>query len=261
MKPANKIRTRRALMLLGALAAMVLSIACSSNSKPAATKASGAVGASLRPANLESGAPVVVAPVAAKTEVPSATKPSGAQLMVYRSRNYGVSFQYPWQYAFVSARTIANADAALRPRSDGHDGQTTLARIDIPSGFYPDTDFESGYFTLSLNQYFDEQQCHAALPAGENAPAGTQTINGVAFRWIETESGGRGTASRVRDYVAFLNDTCYELEIGVKTSNEDGLAREVDPDQVFRRLEAIVGTVKILSPTKSTVTAEVASQN
>jgi len=37
-----------------------------------------------------------------------------------------------------------------------------------------------------------------------------------------------------------------EFEMAVKTRNEDGLAREVDPDKVLRRLDGILRTVKIL---------------
>jgi hypothetical protein len=86
----------------------------------------------------------------------------------------------------------------------------------------------------------------------------TDTINGVEFRWIETDTGGRGQAAKLRQYATFTNGTCYELEMGVKTRNDDGLARDVDPDQVLRRLGTILRTVKIL-PAMQNVVAEVES--
>jgi predicted Rdx family selenoprotein len=180
-------------------------------------------------------------------------------LIIYRSRDYGVSFLYPWQYAFVSARAVANGDASLRPQSDGHEGQFTLARIEVPKGFYADTNYESGYFTLSLNQELSEQECESALSPGTGGKVEIETINGVEFRWVETDSGGRGHASRLRQYVTFTNGTCYELEMGVKTSGDNGLAREVDPDQVLRRLDTILRTVKILPGTEKPAAAEVES--
>lgn len=132
------------------------------------------------------------------------------------------------------------------PKPDGHDGQFTLARVEIPKGFYPDTDFDRGYFTLSLNQDISEEECDATL-GGDSAKLQTAKINGMDFRWMETDESGRGNSAKLRNYATFANGTCYELEMGVKTKNEQGLAREVDPDQVLRRLDGMVKTVKINS--------------
>jgi hypothetical protein len=178
-------------------------------------------------------------------------KPPSSQLIVYRSRDYGVSFVYPWQYSFLSAKTLANGDSSIQPKSDGHDGQFTLARVEIPSGFYPDTDFEDGYFTLSLNQNLSEKECQATLGAVKDGVLQTSTVNGLDFHWVETETGGHGEAATLRNYSGFANGTCYELEMGVKTRNERGLAREVDADQVFRRLNRILNTVKIQQATQN----------
>jgi len=73
----------------------------------------------------------------------------------------------------------------------------------------------------------------------------TELVNGTEFRWVETQSGGDGSSATVRNLVNFSNGTCYEVEMGVKTRNDQGLVREVNPDQVMRRLNAILQTVKI----------------
>jgi len=245
-------RTRRALILLGALVAMVITAACSKDSMPVVSSSSRPVGSpSIRPAVLESVEPVSpqLSPVVAVKTSPVPLKPPASKLVRYRSRDYGVSLHYPWQYAFLSARAVANGDSSLQPKSDGHDGQFTLARIEIPKGFYPDTDFDSGYFILSLNQDLDQEQCESVISPDVDLKPGTETINGVDFRWMETDSGGRGSALKLRKYVTFTNGICYELEMGVKTSNQDGLARELNPDQVLRRLDAILRTVTILPST------------
>ncbi len=262
MKPAKTndampIRKGRALILLGTLVAVLTTMGCSGNSKPAAKK-SPTGDARLRPASVAVAAPAVAqpAPIAVADKTSSAMKPSPSKLIAYRSRDWGVSFLYPWQYAFISAKAIATGDGSLRPNSDGRDSQFTLARIEIPKGFYPDTDFESGYFTLSLNQDLNEQECQATLAPVENGKVETDTINGVEFRWMETDSGGHGSAAKLRNYVAFVNGTCYELELGVKTSNADGTARELDPDHVLQRLDVILRTVKILPAMKEAAAAE-----
>jgi hypothetical protein len=227
----------------------MLTIACSTKavSKSNATS-SAPTGGSLRPAAMRT-AVVYPAPTteAMKPVAKPAEKPSPNKLLSYRSRDYGISFQYPWQYSVMGARAVANGDSSLRPVSDGYDGQVTLVRVEIPKGFYADTNFQSGYFMLSLNANVDQQECEQTLGLGKDGKVLTDSINGVDFRWRDSETGGHGQASKVRQYVAFTNDTCYELELGVKTGNPDGLARDVDPDQVLRRLDTILKTVKIQS--------------
>lgn len=253
MKPTNMFTTtfsrgRGRLILIGALAAVMT--ACSATSP---MRASSPAAGSERPAVVKGAPPASAGKAAEADRKPVSPQPPASKLLVYRSRNYGISFQYPWQYGFRSARAIAGGGESLRPKSDGSDGQFTLARIDLPKGFYPETDFESGFFTLSLNQNLDEQQCESAL--GKEGKLATDSINGADFRWAEHESGGRGSAEKVRNYATFSNGTCYELELGVKTSNPDGLARELDPDQVLRRLDGILRTVKI-APAMKDATAE-----
>ena len=250
---ATSIGKFGAAILLGTLA--VTTVACSTKSKPAVNSSSSMpASASLRPAVLQTGVPDVEQPAPAAVSKKTSAKPSASKSIVYRSRDYGVSFDYPWQYSFVSARAVANGDDSLRPKADGHEGQFTLARVEIPRGFYSDTDYESGYFTLSLNQDLNQQECESALNPGNDAKL--ETINGAEFRWVETDSGGRGQAAKLRQYVAFTNGTCYELEMGVNTSNDGGLAREVNPDQVLRRLDGILRTVKIQPSSEKPAVAE-----
>ena len=254
---ATSIGKFGAAILLGTLA--VTTVACSTRSKPAVSSSSSSsmpASASLRPAVLQTGAPVEESPVPVVVSKKSSGKPSAAKSIVFRSRDYGVSFDYPWQYSFVSARAVANGDDSLRPKSDGHEGQFTLARVEIPNGFYFDTDYESGYFMLSLNQDLSQQECESVLNPGNDAKLEMDTINGVEFRWVEADSGGHGEATKLRQYVAFTNGTCYELELGVKTSNDGGLAREVNPDKVLRRLDGILRTVKIQPSTEKPAVAE-----
>ena len=233
------------LILLGTLAVVVTAVACSTgNAKPTVVRLSQPIGPTLRPmapksvAFTTSQSPTVI--VADKTSSLAKTQPP--KFITYMSHDYGVSFLYPWQYTHFSAKAVAS-DSSLQPQPDGFEGRVTLARVDVPKGFYPDTDFDNGYFTLSLNQDLGEEDCKSTLKADKDKVK-TININGVDFRWIEIENGGKGSSAKIRDYVAYVNDTCYEIETGVKTTN-DGLAREVDRDQVLRRLDGILMSVKI----------------
>jgi hypothetical protein len=251
MTPAKKQtnstnHNRRALLVFGTIAAIVAAVGCTSKPKTSINPEK-PVGGMVRPAALETVAVPVAKPASAavieKTSTP--LKPA-AKPITFKSRDYGVSFVYPWQYTFLNAKTVAKGDESLRPKPDGNDSQFTLARIEIPTGFYADTDLKSAYFTLSLNQDISEQDCANSIGPDKNGEIQNETINGVMFRWSEMEDGGHGSASKVRNFASFANGTCYEVEMGVKTQS-DGLSREVDPDQVMRRLNAILKTVEIKS--------------
>ena len=257
MKPAtnaSSVRNRRAVILLGTLAALVATLACSSKPGKQAVSSPVSQNATLKPVALSTVVPVVSQPASESVRAKRTDPVKGGS---FRSRDYGVSFHYPWQYAFLNARAVANGDAALKPKSDGHDGQFTLARVEIPQGFYPGTDFESGYFTLSLNENLNEQECQQTLSSAKDAKLDTVSIQGEDFHWIETSSSGHGQTSTVRNYVAFENGTCYEVEMGVKTANQDGMARELDPELVMSRLDSILQTVKVVPATEQPAPAVV----
>jgi hypothetical protein len=255
MKPANNrlsVRNRRAVIVLGTLAALVATLGCSRQPKPQAASAPVSSSAVVKPVALSTVVPVVAQPS------PEVVKPKRAvQSGDFVSRDYGVSFHYPWQYAFLSARAVGNGDASLKPKSDGHDGQFTLARVEIPQGFYPGTDFAGGHFILSLNENLNEQECLQTLSSAKDAKLDTVSIQGQDFHWKETASAGHGESSTVRNYVAFENGTCYEIEMGVNTANKDGMARELNPEMVMTRLDSILQTVKIVPATQQAPAAVV----
>jgi hypothetical protein len=269
MKPLNnnsqKIGNTCAVILFGALA-LATTVACSDGPKTA--KAS-----SKRPVETaQSLGSQPLAPVAPKLEAVAeksvekrvAVERPKSDLMTFKSRDYGVSFQYPWQYAYLNAKTVATGDDSLKPKTDGSDAQFTLARVEIPKGYYPDTNFDSAYFTLSLNQDLGEDACYSTLGQDKDKLQ-TANINGVDFRWTESNSGGHGSASKVRNYVAFANGNCYELESGLKTQNDKGLSREVNPDQVMSKLDSILNTVSVepdeTAPVEKTAEAAPVAQN
>ena len=234
----------RALILIGVVAALAATFACPSNgSKRVENPSKPITSATVRPAALQTIEPAVAqpapTPAAKKT---SSSKPIPAtKVMTYKSRDYGVSFDYPWQYEFASGRSLAKDSE----KSDGDEGEFTLARVEIPKGYYPDTDFDSGYLALSLNQNVDEQGCQAQVTPAKDGKVETDTINGVEFRWVETDEGGHGSSARVRNYAAFTGGACYQVEMGVKTRNDRGMAREVNVDSVMSRLDGVLKTVEI----------------
>ena len=250
-------------LLLAATIAVVTAVACSKKAEPVTVvKQPQPVTLSVRPE-----APKTVAFTASQPgpqlKTVSEKQPAGDKSkpkdIVFKSRDYGVSFQYPWQYTRVGAKAIG-ADYSLQPQADGLSSQISLVRVDVPKGFYADTDFDSGYLVVSINPELKEKQCAASLSSGRETKPQTLKINGVDFQWTEFDGGGHGEAAKVRNYIAYVNDMCYEIETGVKTKN-DGKQREVNPDQVMKRLEPILMSVNIdtgkVSPAKQQLLSEV----
>jgi hypothetical protein len=241
---ASSVRTR--LVVLGAVAALVSTTIACSDSKPKQLASSSSqqpqavTNAAVRPAVLGLTQDVTK-PKQVSVDSTENSKRDRSKPIAFKSRDYGVSFQYPWQYTRMGARALAESDGSKLPKSDGFEGQFTLARVDIPKGFYPDTNFDSGYFSLSLNQEVSKEECGAMLGTDTK----TVNVNGVDFKWVESENGGLGNSSKIRNYAAYTNYACYEIELGVNTQNEQGLSREIDADQVMRRLDSILQTVKI----------------
>jgi hypothetical protein len=246
-RKSESIHEYSRIILAGTLATAVLAIAACSTKPVQKVDATLSTHSAVKPASLQvvtSSNPPIAKAVEAKSIDKTTVKQPGAKLLRFKSRDYAVTFEYPWQYSISNAKKIFENDE-LQPKSDGSNGQIALARIDMPKGFYPDTDFESGYFTLSLNPDLGEQDCKAALESAKRGGARTAKINNTDFFWVESEERGKGRTSIVRNYVSFANDVCYEFELGLKTQNEDGLASEVNADRVMQRLDSILKSVKL----------------
>lgn len=251
---AKGFRYESSVLLIAALAAVASAAGCSAR-QPSPDPVESSVAPVQQPV-LEPVAATTVQPVSLKAtkQVSPRPKPPASKVLIYRSRDYGIAFDYPWQYAYVSAPAMA------REHADAETGATeeelTLARVEIPKGFYPDTDFEGASLTVSVNQNTEEEGCYASVGASKDSEAQTETINGVPFRWDEKDEGGHGKALKQRTYVTFANDTCYKLDLMVKTSNDGAVARELDPDQVFHRLDAMLKTVKVAGGEQKTASAQ-----
>jgi hypothetical protein len=247
MKQTTALHNTRSLILIGALAAITATIACSDKPTPVAKLSSGA-GVVAHSTDVRPSTSGTVKPVAFSNESEqsnSTTKANSPKFISFKSRDYGISLEYPWQYTALRSKALAENES-LRPKLDGSDDQFSLMRIEVPKGFYPDTDLETGYLTVSLNQDIEEAQCKSIVSDDKN-DVKTESINGVEFLWKETDSGGRGSASKIRNYVTYQNGTCYELEMGVKTKNDHGFSKEVNTDHVMARLDSILKSVKIKS--------------
>jgi hypothetical protein len=192
--------------------------------------------------------------------------------VTYADKNSGVSFQYPRKYAL---KTGDAADELLLsdpvPMDFVQPGGGTIAAVSVPEGAYPKSDLASAFFDVSVNKTLTSEQCGEfsetkTIPAtpveGAGKPAASPSkmvINDMELQSTETLStdGSRKEASKY--YHAFENGTCYEFALKVATTGveTDEGGKHVDRDEIFKRLEKILATVKIKPVKDAEVTASV----
>jgi len=248
---ANRIPFRGKLgaaVISGLLAGSLLAVGCSKKeSKPSETQTS---------ANqITLNQPVIPTPVSsAATTTPPPTpkkvvkkRPSTVK---YSEQTYGVSFRYPWQYS-VKAGDAVDSDSV--PMDFVQAGGMTAVSVDVPKGFYPQTDFASAFFRVNVNKSLTEAECsqfavpQPPLPGQDEVQPAKMALGELQMQEIEDISGESTNQADTKYYHLFQNGACYEFALGLSTESggDDETLMPVNREKVFRRLETILATVKI----------------
>jgi len=231
--------------------------------------------------------PMPTMPVAQAENKPAGKKPvvrKRPATVNYADKTYGVTFEYPRRYA------IETGDAATQlilsnaiPMNFVQPGGIALAAVELPETNYVNTDFSSAFFNVSMNKRLTAEQCgqfsgpQAKAEATEaktevqaeakteaktdSTPAATPQISKVMIGDMELKSTDTLTSDGSREqeskyYHVFENGACYEFAIKVATGVEtDEGGKAVDREDIFKRLEKILATVKITAAPAPEVTA------
>jgi hypothetical protein len=163
----------------------------------------------------------------------------------YVNGTYGVSFSYPRKYSLQaeSKNSPAPETSFLKP------GAVQVAAVDMPDDSYPDTDFSSALFNVSVNTSMTEQECSQLVASGSGAqqekPA-TVKLGSNEFTVLEQMSGEPAHQSDLKYFHLFKNGACYEFSVDVETSRKpDEELAQLDRGKVFRQLEKIVASARI----------------
>ncbi len=193
---------------------------------------------------------VVTQPPAPKKIVKS--RPS---TVAYSDAAYGVSFRYPRKYPLKTPDTSKpeTASAQQFDMNFVQPGGVAVASVELPKGVYPGTDLASASFDVSVNKAMTAEQCgqFTLLQLASSDELSVQPakikFGGQQLEEMEAISGSDSKQADAKYYHLFANGACYEFALGLSTQsdgNEDGLM-PVDREDVFRRLERILATVKI----------------
>jgi hypothetical protein len=194
-------------------------------------------------------------PVAAtvRTQRPAAkATPREAAFSVYNEPEYGVSFEYPRNYALEEGE-LEEPIPGVKSQAELAEEQpeaVLLATVEIPEDAYPNTTFIEGSLQFAVDPSLMPGSCKELLSdsgGGGRRTSGSINIQGVLFTWAEDTIADAGTESVERDYVGYANGTCYEFLVHVavgETGNRDGLERQADAKKIVRHLEKILSSVQ-----------------
>jgi hypothetical protein len=205
-------------------------------------------------------APVVVAK-------PVKKHPRQSTAATYKNAEYRLSLVYPKSYNLKK-----DADASLEWTGLGpvqmnfvEPGGGTIAAVELPKNSYPDTDFASGFFNVSVHPKLTSEKCSQfAFPdtTGNAAATPVKVKMGTSeFSEIEASAGDQTNQADAKYYHAFQNGACYEFALGIQTARDgDNDVPKVDRQRVFNKLKRILTTVKI-APAEEPVVAASTPEN
>jgi hypothetical protein len=272
---SNFDKTGSTLVFAGLLIVCSIAVGCSSD-KPKA------VSSNQQPAVSQQMPPAMATPMstAVTPAVPAAAKPvhkkivrKVAPTVTYDDHTSGISFQYPRKYSLKTgeaADKLVSADPV--PMDFVAAGGVAVAAVAVPESAYPKSDLGAAFFNVSVNKTLTAEQCgefsEAKLAPTSDAgtPAVTQPkklmIGDMELMSSESlvSQGAREEAAKY--YHVFENGACYEFALKVATGGIDnqGGTTHVDREEVFKKLEKILATVKIKAPEEVTASGTAATQ-
>jgi hypothetical protein len=259
MAPINQSNTqwstwfssRNLPLIFAGILTLALFLGVSSCSKKSSSPV---VSASNQPASTTptSTSPQTNTPAAPVTPPRKKARKARRTTATYVNKTYGVSLTYPTKYSLSVGEKAQLSWPELGPVEMDFvkPGGTTLAAVQLPQNSYPETDFTSGFMTVSVNNRLSADECSQfAFSQANSKEAVTPSkvrIGSVEFEQVESLTGDARQAD-AKYYHVFANETCYEFTLGLGTTvaGVEDRVTPIDREQVFSKLEKILGTVKI----------------
>ena len=208
---------------------------------------------------------ILTAPMATSTRVaiqPPAKKKSRQRKLsasAYTNPTYGVSFRYP-SYDNLKEGEEANLELdGLGPLETNfiRPGGTTISEVELPRRLYAGTNFSAAFFNVSVNPKVTSAECEQFVspessdPETDPVTVWKTKVGPTEFHAVEGFAGRENKQADIKYYHVFQNGSCYEFALGLETAAEavpdevKSSLKPVDRDEVFRKLNWILSTVKI----------------
>lgn len=225
----------------------------------ACSKSKPAVATNTPPA-LQSASVPVMPTTSSPTETskPAKKSPRQHKLATFKNPEFGLSFRYPKHYNMMEGEQTdaAQTNLASSTMNFVQAGGQTLTTVELPQTLYPGTDFNSAFFTVSVNPKLTADDCGqfafpevSGLDDGSAAPAKVN-VAGTEYNEMNDLVSDGSQQANARYYHLYQNNVCYEFALGLQTTSDDDTKKVVKPvnrDKVFDKLQWMLSTVKIKS--------------
>ena len=176
----------------------------------------------------------------------------------YSNEEYGVAFEAPKGYLLREGE-LPEMDRGLGylgpiPMHFAVPGGVRLATVEPPQGLHLGTNFVNEFFTVSALYGSAETVCaDFNISAESRGSPVTRTVDGIAFHGFAEHSAASMHQYNGIYLHAYSNDTCYEIGYGVATagsnpSTSSSTLRNINEDNLFRKLEKFLESVRINQP-------------
>jgi hypothetical protein len=236
----------------------------------ACSKSKPAVAANTTAAVQPAPAPVMpTTPYPTETPKPAKKSPRQHKLATFKSPEFGLSFRYPKHYDMKEGEQTdaTQTNLASSTMNFVQAGGQTLTTVELPQKLYPGTDFNSAFFTVSVNPRLTADDCGqfafpevSGLDDGSAAPAKVN-IAGTEYNEMNDLVSDGSQQANARYYHLYQNNVCYEFALGLQTASDEDTTKVVKPvnrDKVFDKLQWMLSTVKI-KPVVTTPTPAVSA--
>jgi hypothetical protein len=275
-KPAGKIPVLKQHHLSGGqkIAAFAGSLVASTLLGVFLIQTSGCSKGNDKSARVAIASPAISSQLSAMATTPATAEPTAEKAVLRKSRQhklsasnytnaeYGVSFRYPKGYDLVQGDDADIDWSSLGPVEMNfvQPGGTTLTAVELPQGSYPGTDFSSAIFNVSVNTRLMPAACEQfAFPQADASKAGSTDgatasakiepsrvkLGAAEFTEVEDSGGVAPKKAEGKYYHIFQNGTCYEFALAVATTANKITDTPVNRNEVFRKLNWMLSTVKI----------------
>lgn len=177
------------------------------------------------------------------TPTPTPTTPDET-LSTFEDTTSGLSLKYSKDWSLTTSENAYNEFL------DATKGEAVLALLQLPSAAYPGTNFGDADFGVSTVPTDSLEACLAYTgPSAYADIDSTQstTVNGVTYYTGATNGAGAGNFYDSKIFRTYRGANCISIMETVHTMNignyEPGAVTEVDAEEVWARLDAIMQTV------------------
>lgn len=174
--------------------------------------------------------------------------------VTYRDAGSGLSFVYPRQFEVTSGEKAEPqfGEMGKAPMNFVEPGGITVATVTVPAKSYPGTDFTTAFFNVNLHRNLTEAQCSQFAfvdqrdADGQTVVPEKVTIGSKNMDVTDDFSANALEQAEAKYFHSYENGDCYEYVLGLGTAGYGtGTVDPVDRDQVFKKLEKIMATVKV----------------